>query len=71
MKTTLQITIEDLEKIIEDAKMLRRHDSSLSSTIELSVLKSCDTHTGSDLVSSTLKSGYAECVGKCIYFNSK
>lgn len=57
----IQITIRTLKQIIEDAEMMRKYDASLSDTIELSSLRECDTHTGSDLIAANLKSNYAEC----------
>jgi hypothetical protein len=61
MKTSIQITIRDLKKIIEDAEMLKKLDTSLSDTIELYCLRKCDTHNGSDLLSANIHSSYSEC----------
>jgi len=61
MKNKLQITIEDLKKIIEEAEVAKKFNASLSNTIEIYLLRETDTHTGSDLISADIKSGYQEC----------
>jgi len=63
---TIQLTIKDLKKIIEDAEMMKKYDSSLSDTLEINQLKECDTHTGSDLISVNIKSSYQECTSKSV-----
>lgn len=60
---TITISIKDLELIIELAKRAKSTDSSLSETVELSLIKESDTHLGSDMLEVWLKSSYSECVG--------
>ena len=67
MKTKISISIGDLEAIIEEAKMLKKIDSSRSDTLEFELLEECDTHLGSDKVRVWVKSNYSECVGDIIY----
>lgn len=69
MKTlSIQLSIEELERILSDAKLMRHHDSSLSNTIQLTLIRETDSHNGSDLVAANLKSGYAECDSKSIRY---
>ena len=65
---SIQLSIEELERILAEAKLMRHRDSSLSNTIQLTRIKETDTHNGSDLVTASLKSGYAECNSNNIYF---
>ena len=65
MKT--QLTIAQLEEIIRVAKNNLKYDSSLSDTVEITVLKSTDCHTGSDIIEVEQKSSYAECMGCVIH----
>ena len=67
MKT--QLTISQMERIIAAAKEAKKYDTSLSETIEIEVTSKSDTHEGGDWVGVELKSGYAECVGKTIFWN--
>ena len=69
MKVTMQLTIEQMENIINAAKAAKLKDSSLSDTVEIERTRECDTHTGGDMVGVTLKSNYAECVGESIYWH--
>lgn len=62
----IQITISDLEALIQRAKKMQKYNSSLSSTIEFSLVSASDTHLGSDRFKAELKSGYAECVNTSI-----
>jgi hypothetical protein len=64
MKNSIQITITDLEKILAMAKQKIANDSDLSRTIEITRVKECDTHLGSDTCRVFVKSSYAECNSK-------
>lgn len=63
---TVQLTIRALKEIIRQAESLQEADSSLSSTIEITQDKECETHLGNDSVTIFLKSSYSECIGKHI-----
>ena len=67
----MQITIKTLKKIIEDAESLRKHDASLSETIELFEIKESQTHCGEGFIKAILKSNYAECVGSSLFFKQE
>lgn len=67
----IQITIEQLEVIINEVINAKASDSSLSSTITLEQVKETDTHLGSDIVRVCVNSNYSECVGTAIYFNQR
>ena len=67
MKT--QITISQLERILNAAKRAQKSDNSLSETIELEVTSKVDTHLGGDMIAATLKSAYSECNGEVIFWN--
>jgi hypothetical protein len=66
----IQLTISQMEEIINAARKAQQLDISLSSTVEIEAIKKIDTHLGGDKVGVILKSGYAECYGTAIYFNS-
>jgi hypothetical protein len=57
----IQITLKDLEQIIQIAKKRKNNDSSLSETIELVKVHDSETHCGNDSIEVNLKSGFAEC----------
>jgi oligoribonuclease NrnB/cAMP/cGMP phosphodiesterase (DHH superfamily) len=68
MKTTkIQISIEKLEQLIQDAKLARTTDNSLSHTLEIKVLKETDTLTGSDDVSVKIISSYQDAQGLVVW----
>lgn len=68
MKITVRI--EDLEKIIKEAKLAHNFDDSMSLCVELHKGKEADTHAQSDSIKVVQLSGYAECEGKTlIYIN--
>jgi hypothetical protein len=61
-----QLTISDLKRIISIAEGCMEDDSSLSDTLQFTLVEHCDTHTGSDIVRVDLLSAYSECFGKNI-----
>ena len=65
---SIQLSIEKLERILSEAKLLKHHDSSLSNTVQLTLIKENDTHNGSDVVEAYLKSSYSECDSKSIRY---
>ena len=65
----IQITLDQLQRIIEAANRAKKTDSSLSETLEIELTKQSDTHLGGDMVGVVLKSGYAECNGQSIFWN--
>lgn len=62
-----QVSIEMLERIVQNAKAAKAKDNSLSNTIELNFVRDGNTHLGTDQVGAWLKSGYAECNGELIF----
>jgi hypothetical protein len=64
---SIQVTIQQLESIIENAKKAKELDNSLSSTIIIDSTKPTDSHLGGDIINAYLKSGYSECNSKNIY----
>lgn len=69
--STIQLTIETLEMIIDEAKHQQSIDSSLSSTLEFELINGTDTWLGNDRLSVILKSGYQECYGQKLYIGRK
>ena len=69
MKTQIQVTVGQLEKIIEAHKAAVKRDSSLSDTIEIEVTRKSDLHLGGDMIGVNVKSNYAECDGTTIFWN--
>jgi hypothetical protein len=68
MKTAkMQISLDHLKKIIYNAETELKYDASLSKTLMFELDKECDTHTGSDSIRVTIKSSYAECIGREIW----
>lgn len=65
MKVT--INMDMLERILENAKLARKGNDSLSMTIEFEQISESDTHLGSDHVAATLKNSYAECDGELLF----
>ena len=63
---TIQIKIDLLKKIVQEAETMKSHDSSLSDTLLFTVIHSTETHLGNDRIAVELKSGYSECIGKSI-----
>lgn len=63
----IQLSIEKLEHIILLAKEQQKTDSSLSSTLQFSLIDKSDTHLGDDHVAVWQQSAYAECDGKLLY----
>ena len=66
MKT--QISIEKLESILNAAKIIKRTDPGFSSTLEIDVVESADSLTGSDKVNVHLLSSYQDVNGVCVFF---
>lgn len=64
---TISISVETLKALIEEVETLQTMDSSLSSTIEITLIKQCDTHLANDKIECWLKSNYAECIGTKLY----
>lgn len=65
----IQVTIDQLERIVDAAKRAKKTDSSLSDTLTMESTIICDTHNGGDMIVATLKSGYQECDGQVVYWN--
>ena len=65
MKT--QLTIQQLEQILIAAKNNKKYDSSLSDTVEITVIKQTDCHAGGDTIRAELLSSYSECMGTIVY----
>jgi hypothetical protein len=63
----LQLKIEDLKKIIFEAESRANVDTSLSSTVQISLVSQNDTHLGSDRVEVSLKSIFQECENQHLY----
>ena len=64
-----QVTIEQLKRIIEAAERAKKHDSSLSETLEIEVTNECKTHLGGDMIGVSIKSNYSECYNTSIYLD--
>jgi hypothetical protein len=64
MASKIQISLDELERIVAAAKEAKKYDSSLSNTIEIEQVEACPFHTGSDRLIFWQKSGYAECNSK-------
>ena len=64
-----QVTIAQLKRIIEAAERAKKHDSSLSETMEIEVTNECKTHLGGDIIGVSIKSNYSECYNTSIYWN--
>ena len=64
--TTIQISIYDLEKILNEANEAIKNDNSLSKTLELDLIRSSETWLASDRIAVRVKSVYQECNGKTI-----
>lgn len=64
----ITIKIEDLERIIKEAKSTCKYDDSLSLCVELYKGKESDIHAQSDSIKVVQLSGYAECMGKTIIY---
>ena len=65
-KVELQLTINQLEKLISLAKANKEKDSSLSNTITIQVLSTPETHLGCSKITARINSAYAECIGKLL-----
>jgi hypothetical protein len=65
-KLELQLTINQLEKLITLAKENQKRDSSLSNTINIQVLSTPETHLGCSKITARINSAYAECIGKLL-----
>lgn len=63
----IQVTLTQLEAIIEEAKKVKRTDNSASNTIVITQLSERDSHLGGDKIEAELKCNYAECFGTKIY----
>lgn len=66
MKITVRI--EDLEKIIKEAKLAHKYDDSLSLCVELHKGRESDSHAQSDSIKVVQLSSYSECVGKTVAY---
>ena len=64
-----QVTIAQLKRIIEAAERAKKHDSSLSETLEIEVTNECKTHLGGYMIVVSIKSDYSECYNTSIYWN--
>lgn len=63
----IQISINMLERIVENAKLARRHNKSLSETIELEQVSESDSHLKPDHIAARVKVNYSECDGELIF----
>ena len=70
MKTKIQITIKQLESILNAAKKAQKNNSSFSNTLELEVTRPTETHLGGDMIGVEIKNNYAECVSTTIYWRA-
>lgn len=68
MKSTITITVKDLERIIEEAKYNYKRDNSLAMCVELESAKPNDEYAKSDTIRVRQLSGYAECDPKTILY---
>ena len=57
----IQLTLEKLKLIIENAEEKKKYNSSLSETIEIKLTDKSDSHCGNDGVEIRIKSCYSEC----------
>lgn len=63
----LSITISDLENLLASAK--KGLSDQTNKCIDIEIISKTDIHGGSDKVTASIQSGWAECVGKKIYNN--
>lgn len=69
MKTTITLSIEELESLIKKAKEANSGD--YIPCVEITVNKPRKYHGESDEVDASLLSGWAECNNKWFYTNKK
>jgi hypothetical protein len=65
----IQITITQLENLLDVARESQKRDSSLSNTIQMTLLAENQTHCGADKLRFDLKSSYAESNGQYLGTN--
>ena len=70
MKTTLTISIKDLENIIQTAKNHLEYDNNVCDCLEIEVIKKAKYHNYSDTIHVSMQSSYAECNSKFIWQNT-
>ncbi|SOD80857.1 hypothetical protein [Spirosoma fluviale] len=66
----MDITIQQLEKIVRQAKAQRKHDTSLSSTLEFHIMEYSPNHLGGDKISVRIKSNYSDAIGTAIFYQN-
>lgn len=69
MKTTVTLSISELESLIKKAK--EGCDDVYVSIVEIEVIQPSKCYMDSDRIDARLLSGYAECNSKWIYSNRK
>jgi hypothetical protein len=69
MKTTIQLSIHQLKNLIEVAEEAKKKDDSLSSTIEIVLIRHTDYLTGTDKVEYKLISSYQDANGQFLGTN--
>lgn len=65
----IQVTLNQLERIVAAARVAQGRNSDLSSTLTIERTAETDKHLGGDMVGVELKSKWAECNGESIYWN--
>lgn len=68
MTPTIQISIKELEQILEIAKT-NSNKSEFGSSLIFQQTKECDTHNGSDQITVLQISAYVDCFSREIYNN--
>lgn len=69
MKTTVTLSISELESLIEKAK--EGCDDVYVPVVEIRVIQHSKCYLDSDRIDALLLSGYADCNGKWFYSNKK